>query len=155
MDIQPIVFSVPAAPVALPPPPKQTSIAAYLPWILVALFATVALWQFVPRGNEPGPTPVVIEQAVAELTTKNSKAYLAGVASVFDDLASKVESKQITNATQLQSNSRAATIAVREAAYQEVNAMDNDRVRGEYAGQEAAIAAYLRSKAEGYRRAAR
>jgi hypothetical protein len=153
MDIKPIVFAVPSVPV------RAASKPSLLPWVAMGLMALVLAFVVFrgPRGNGPGPspTPLVIDATVSSLTEANTKQYLLGVAAVFEDLAAKVETRQIQNATQLQSNSRAATVAVREAAYKEVNALDNERVNGEYAGKEAAVAAYLRSKADGYRRAAK
>jgi hypothetical protein len=158
MEIKPIVFQV----TNVPATSHKSAGANWLPWmvvaILVAALLVLGVRNFRDGGDGPQPappTPIVIEDSVAKLTEADTREYLLGIAGVFEDLAAKVETRQIQNITQLQSNSRAATVAVREAAYKEVNALDNERVNGEYAGKEAAVAAYLRSKADGYKRAAK
>jgi hypothetical protein len=149
MEIQPIVFAVPSTPA------RTASKPSLIPWIAAAVMGVALAFALfrLPQSDGPGPTP--INAATARVTEANSREYLLGVAAVFDDLAAKIDSRQIVNATQLQSNSRAATVAVREAAYAEVNQLDNEIINGEYAGKEAIVSAHLRSKAEGYRRAAK
>jgi hypothetical protein len=149
MEIQPIVFAVPNAPA------RTASKPSYLPWIAVAVMALALAFALFRSPQSDGPAPTPINAATARVTEANSREYLLGVASVFDDLANKIDSRQIVNATQLQSNSRAATVAVREAAYAEVNRLDNEIINGEYAGKESIVSAHLRAKAEGYRRAAK
>jgi hypothetical protein len=151
MDIQPIVFAVPTAPARIASKPS------FAPWIAVAVMGVALAFALFrgPQSDEPGPGPTPINAATARVTEANSRQYLLGVAAVFEDLASKIDSRQIVNATQLQSNSRAATVAVRESAYADVNQLDNEIINGEYAGKEAIVSAHLRSKAEGYRRAAK
>jgi hypothetical protein len=151
MEIQPIVFAVPSTPA------RTASKPSLIPWIAAAVMGVALAFALFrgPQSDGPGPGPTPINAATARVTEANSREYLLGVAAVFDDLAAKIDSRQIVNATQLQSNSRAATVAVREAAYAEVNQLDNEIINGEYAGKEAIVSAHLRSKAEGYRRAAK
>jgi hypothetical protein len=150
MDIKPIVFSVPVTPAVQPSKPSM------VPWVIVAamaiVFAAFGLRSLRDGGSTPRP---IVDETVARAVEASNKQYASGLAAVMDSLAAKVESKDITNDTQLQSNARAGTAAAREQAFLPIGELDNANVVGSYVGREAVVAAYLRSKAEGHRRAAK
>jgi hypothetical protein len=150
VNIQPIVFSVPSV-----QPANPVAKVNWLPWVAVGVLLALLLWsQYRTSDVAPGPRPIV-DETVAKAVEQSNKQYASGLAAVMDSLAAKVESREIADDTQLQSNARAATAAVREQAFLPIGELDNANVVGSYAGREATVAAYLRSKAEGHRRAAK
>lgn len=159
MNIQPIVFQVPSAPVAQTPVAARASL---LPWVVVAVLVVfLAFSQFrsrdvVPPGPGPTPVPVVIDEAVASVVTKSSKDYAAQLGSVMSELASRVDAGTIKNWEQLSANARALSGPARERAFAPVDVLDTSKIpSGEWVENRSVVSAYLRSKAEGHKRAAK
>jgi len=152
VNIQPIVF---AAPTVSPSVPRAK--ANWLPWVVVAAVVAFLIWDRVSLSDvTPGPVPVVIDEATAGAVQAASKSYAAELSRVMDDLANRVDAGSIKNWEQLSSNARALSQPARERAFAPIDQLDTAKIpSGEWTENKAVVSMYLRSKAEGHRRASK
>lgn len=160
MNIQPIVFNVPSAPVPVVQPSAKP---ALFPWAIVGILCVAMLLLAVrfrgDSGNDPGPSPapiVVVDEATAKVVSDATKSYSSELAKVMDELASRVDAGAIRNWDQLSTNARALSGPARERAFSPVDQIDTAKIpAGEWEANRGVVSAHLRSKAEGHRRAAK
>jgi hypothetical protein len=133
-------------------PNEPTSAATnWLPWIAVAVLAFIVMSDR-PKAPEPGPgpSPITIEQATKSILP----SIKAANAKIFEDAASKVESKEITTDKQLYEFVQPATKAARESANRPFDvSLDLSLPRnddGTFAGKELEVATLLRKIAKSW-----
>lgn len=145
----------PAAPTAPARTAKPTPLG-WLPVFTTVLLAGLLVWILLGSGGQPGPGPGPGPTVnVVDAVEASEKRGAENRAKVMDRLADMVAGGKIANRKQLQEASRELTEAARINAWKPIDELDHSTLPDpSFEGEEAAVSKYLRSKAEGHRRAA-
>jgi len=135
--------------------PETKGFGSLVPLLLNVVLVAVVVWLLVLRPSEPGPGPGPEPSVdVVALVEKATKDYATNLGKLMEMLALRVEEGKITNSADSADYIRAYTEPARLNAFSAIDELDNIELpKGSWKGKEASVAAYLREKAKGHRRA--